>query len=81
MPAINKDITVSVTMPGGTVDMGVRLDTTSLPTASGEPVTPQPPANNNNGGNNGGGAAADPNGRQAEQGFRSATPTRCPLRG
>lgn len=69
VPAINKDITVSVTMPGGTVDMGVRLDTTSLPTASGEPVTPQPPANNNNGGNNGGGAAADPNGRQAEQGF------------
>lgn len=72
VPAINKDITVSVTMPGGTVDMGVRLDTTSLPTASGEPVTPQPPANNNNGsnGNNGGGAAADPNGRQAEQGFQ-----------
>ena len=69
VPAINKDITVSVTMPGGTVDMGVRLDTTSLPTASGEPVTPQPPANNN-GGNNGGGAAADPNGRQAEQGFQ-----------
>ncbi len=67
VPAINKDITVSVTMPGGTVDMGVRLDTTSLPTASGEPVTPQPPANNNHGGNNGGGAAADPNGRQAEQ--------------
>lgn len=70
VPAINKDITVSVTMPGGTVDMGVRLDTTSLPTASGEPVTPQPPANNNNGGNNGGGATTDPNGRQAEQGFQ-----------
>ena len=32
VPAINKDITVSVTMPGGTVDMGVRLDTASLPT-------------------------------------------------
>ena len=72
VPAINKDITVSVTMPGGTVDMGVRLDTTSLPTASGEPVTPQPPANNNNGsnGNNDGGATTDPNGRQAEQGFQ-----------
>lgn len=69
VPAINKDITVSVTMPGGTVDMGVRLDTTSLPTASGEPVTPQPPANNNNG-NNDGGATTDPNGRQAEQGFQ-----------
>lgn len=72
VPAINKDITVSVTMPGGTVDMGVRLDTTSLPTASGEPVTPQPPANNNNGsnGNNDGGATTDPNGRQAKQGFQ-----------
>lgn len=72
VPAINKDITVSVTMPGGTVDMGVRLDTTSLPTASGEPVTPQPPANNNNGsnGNNDGGATPDPNGRQAKQGFQ-----------
>lgn len=72
VPAINKDITVSVTMPGGTVDMGVRLDTTSLPTASGEPVTPQPPANNNNGsnGNNDGGATTDPNGQQAEQGFQ-----------
>ena len=70
VPAINKDITVSVTMPGGTVDMGVRLDTTSLPTASGEPVTPQPPANNNNGGNNGGGATTDPNGRQTKQGFQ-----------
>ena len=73
VPAINKDITVSVTMPGGTVDMGVRLDTTSLPTASGEPVTPQPPANNNNGsnGNEGnGGAAADTNGQRAEQGFQ-----------
>lgn len=73
VPAINKDITVSVTMPGGTVDMGVRLDTTSLPTASGEPVTPQPPANNNNGsnGNDGnGGAAADTNGQRAEQGFQ-----------
>lgn len=73
VPAINKDITVSVTMPGGTVDMGVRLDTTSLPTASGEPVTPQPPANNNNGsnGNDGnGGATTDPNGQQAEQGFQ-----------
>lgn len=76
VPAINKDITVSVTMPGGTVDMGVRLDTTSLPTASGEPVTPQPPANNNNNGSNGnngnndGGATTDPNGRQAKQGFQ-----------
>ena len=72
VPVINKDITVSVTMPGGTVDMGVRLDTTSLPTASGEPVTPQPPANNNNGsnGNNDGGATTDPNGRQAKQGFQ-----------
>lgn len=72
VPAINKDITVSVTMPGGTVDMGVRLDTASLPTASGEPVTPQPPANNNNGsnGNNDGGATTDPNGQQAEQGFQ-----------
>lgn len=69
VPAINKDITVSVTMPGGTVDMGVRLDTTSLPTASGEPVTPQPPANNNNGGNNGGGATTDPNGRQGRAGL------------
>ncbi|WP_456031044.1 NEAT domain-containing protein [Senegalimassilia anaerobia] len=69
VPAINKDITVSVTMPGGTVDMGVRLDTTSLPTASGEPVTPQPPANNNNGSNDGG-ATTDPNGRQAKQGFQ-----------
>lgn len=74
--AIDKDITVSVTMPGGTVDMGVRLDTSSLPTASGEPVTPQPPANNNNGNNNGGnnngngGATTDPNGQQAEQGFQ-----------
>lgn len=59
-------------MPGGTVDMGVRLDTTSLPTASGEPVTPQPPANNNNGsnGNNDGGATTDPNGQQVEQGFQ-----------
>lgn len=71
VPAIDKDITVSVTMPGGTVDMGVRLDTTSLPTASGEPVTPQPPAGNNNGGNDGnGGATTDPNGQQAEQGFQ-----------
>ena len=72
VPAINKDITVSVTMPGGTVDMGVRLDTTSLPTASGEPVTPQPPVSNNNGsnGNNDGGAPTDPNGRQAKQGFQ-----------
>lgn len=71
VPAINKDITVSVTMPGGTVDMGVRLDTTSLPTASGEPVTPQPPANNNNGNDgNGGATTTDPNGRQAEQGFQ-----------
>ena len=71
VPAINKDITVSVTMPGGTVDMGVRLDTTSLPTASGEPVTPQPPANNNgSNGNNDGGATTDPNGQQAEQGFQ-----------
>lgn len=72
VPAINKDITVSVTMPGGTVDMGVRLDTTSLPTASGEPVTPQPPVSNNNGsnGNNDGGATTDPNGRQAKQGFQ-----------
>lgn len=71
VPAIDKDITVSVTMPGGTVDMGVRLDTSSLPTASGEPVTPQPPAGNNNGGNDGnGGATTDPNGQQAEQGFQ-----------
>ncbi|WP_307979720.1 NEAT domain-containing protein [uncultured Senegalimassilia sp.] len=71
VPAISKDITVSVTMPGGTVDMGVRLDTTSLPTASGEPVTPQPPAGNNNGNNDGnGGATTDPNGQQAEQGFQ-----------
>ena len=73
VPAIDKDITVSVTMPGGTVDMGVRLDTSSLPTASGEPVTPQPPANNNsgnNGGNNDGGATTDPNGQQAGQGFQ-----------
>lgn len=72
VPAIDKDITVSVTMPGGTVDMGVRLDTTSLPTASGEPVTPQPPANNNGGnGNDGNGSATtDTNGQQAEQGFQ-----------
>ena len=72
VPAINKDITVSVTMPGGTVDMGVRLDTTSLPTASGEPVTPQPPANNNNGsnGNNSGTTTTDPAGEKAEQGFQ-----------
>ena len=71
VPAINKDITVSVTMPGGTVDMGVRLDTASLPTASGEPVTPQPPASNNgSNGNNDGGAPTDPNGQQAEQGFQ-----------
>lgn len=71
VPAINKDITVSVTMPGGTVDMGVRLDTASLPTASGEPVTPQPPASNNgSNGNNDGGATTDPNGQQAEQGFQ-----------
>lgn len=71
VPAINKGITVSVTMPGGTVDMGVRLDTTSLPTASGEPVTPQPPANNNgSNGNNDGGATTDPSGQQAEQGFQ-----------
>ena len=71
VPAINKDITVSVTMPGGTVDMGVRLDTASLPTASGELVTPQPPASNNgSNGNNDGGATTDPNGQQAEQGFQ-----------
>ena len=71
VPAINKDITVSVTMPGGTVDIGVRLDTASLPTASGEPVTPQPPASNNgSNGNNDGGATTDPNGQQAEQGFQ-----------
>lgn len=71
VPAINKDITVSVTMPGGTVDMGVRLDTASLPTASGEPVTPQSPASNNgSNGNNDGGATTDPNGQQAEQGFQ-----------
>ena len=71
VPAINKDITVSVTMPGGTVDMGVSLDTASLPTASGEPVTPQPPASNNgSNGNNDGGATTDPNGQQAEQGFQ-----------
>lgn len=70
VPAINKDITVSVTMPGGTVDMGVRLDTTSLPTASGEPVTPQPPANNNNGQGNGGTTTTDPAGEKAEQGFQ-----------
>lgn len=73
VPAIDKDITVSVTMPGGIVDMGVRLDTASLPTASGEPVTPQPPANNNggnNGGNNDGGATTNSNGQQAEQGFQ-----------
>ena len=71
VPAINKDITVSVTMPGGTVDMGVRLDTASLPTASGEPVTPQPPASNNgSNGNNDGGATTDPNGQQAEQGIQ-----------
>ena len=71
--AINKDITVKVTMPGGTVDMNVRLDASSLPTASGEPVTPQPPANNNNNGNNtnnSGTTTTDSNCEQAEQGFQ-----------
>lgn len=71
VPAIDKDITVSVTMPGGTVDMGVRLDTTSLPTASGEPVTPQPPANNNDGNStNPGTATTAPDAEQANQGFQ-----------
>lgn len=76
VPAINKDITVSVTMPGGTVDMGVRLDTTSLPTTSGEPIKPSNPSDNtgNNGGNNGQGnggtTTTDPAGQKAEQGFQ-----------
>lgn len=72
VPAINKDITVSVNMPGGTVDMGVRLDTTSLPTTSGEPIKPSNPNDNtgNNGGNNSGTTTTDPAGQKAEQGFQ-----------
>lgn len=72
VPAINKDITVSVNMPGGTVDMGVRLDTTSLPTTSGEPIKPSNPSDNtgNNGGNNSGTTTTDPAGEKAEQGFQ-----------
>lgn len=76
VPAINKDITVSVTMPGGTVDMGVRLDTTSLPTTSGKPIKPSNPNDNaggnggNNGQGNGGTTTTDPAGQKAEQGFQ-----------
>lgn len=72
VPAINKDITVSVNMPGGTVDMGVRLDTTSLPTTSGEPIKPSNPNDNtgNNGGNNSGTTTTDPAGQKTEQGFQ-----------
>ena len=73
VPAINKDITVAVTMPGGTADMGVRLDTSSLPTASGEPATPDQPKQdptNNSTNNNSGTTTTDPSNQQAEQGFQ-----------
>lgn len=67
--AINKDIMVSVTMPAGTVDMGIRLDTSSLPTASGDPVTPDPvtPSGNEDSSNT---ATTDTTGQKAEQGFQ-----------
>ncbi len=66
--AINKDITVSVTMPAGTVDMGIRLDTSSLPTASGDPVTPDPVTPSGNEDSNT--ATTDTTGQKAEQGFQ-----------
>ncbi len=71
--AINKDITVSVTMPAGTVDMGIRLDTSSLPAASGDPVTPDPvtPDPVTPSGNEGSGTATpEATGQKAEQGFQ-----------
>lgn len=74
--AINKDLTVSVTAPMGSVDMLVRLDTTSLPTTSGEPIKPSNPNDNaggnggNNGQGNGGTTTTDPAGQKAEQGFQ-----------
>ncbi len=83
---IAKDITVSVTMPAGTVDMGVRLDTSSLATESGDPVTPDPvkPSTDGDNGNsnagsdannNNNGSGANNNGsttvsEQANQGFQ-----------
>ena len=75
VPAINKDLTVSVTMPGSTVDMGVRLDASSLPTASGEPITPEQPKQdpadgNGNTNTNPGAATTAPDAQQAEQGFQ-----------
>ncbi len=58
---IAKDITVSVTMPAGTVDMGVRLDTSSLATESGDPVKPSTDGDNGNSNNSNSNAGSDAN--------------------
>lgn len=50
--SIAKDIVLSVEMPGGKADMGVRIDTSSLPTVSNKPVTPPAIEEGNNNNNN-----------------------------
>lgn len=68
------ELTFGLSTPMGDMQQTayLSLDTTSLPTTSGEPIKPSNPNDNtgNNGGNNSGTTTTDPAGRKAEQGFQ-----------
>ena len=68
------ELTFGLSTPVGDMQQTayLSLDTTSLPTTSGEPIKPSNPNDNtgNNGGNNSGTTTTDPAGRKAEQGFQ-----------
>lgn len=68
------ELTFGLSTPMGDMQQTayLSLDTTSLPTTSGEPIKPSNPSDNtgNNGGNNSGTTTTDPAGQKAEQGFQ-----------
>lgn len=68
------ELTFGLSTPMGDMQQTayLSLDTTSLPTTSGEPIKPSNPSDNtgNNGGNNSGTTTTDPAGQRAEQGFQ-----------
>ena len=68
------ELTFGLSTPVGDMQQTayLSLDTTSLPTTSGEPIKPSNPSDNtgNNGGNNSGTTTTDPAGQKAEQGFQ-----------
>lgn len=64
------ELTFGLSTPVGDMQQTayLSLDTTSLPTTSGEPIKPSNP--NDNAGGNGGTTTTDPAGQKAEQGFQ-----------